>query len=551
MNPIIHRELLALLRTRKAIAAQVSLALACAVLVLIRWPTGGVSDLTGARSMQVMRVFGYGLLTGVLFLVPAAPAAAIVREKVKGTLALLLNSPLSAVSIYMGKLGGVLGFAAVLLLMTLPAAAACYALGGISTRGGIGLLYLVISMAVLQLATLGLLVSSRSQSIDASLRATYGLVLAVCTLPLAPYFLLRGEEGTFAEVAEWLRCLSPIPAVMEVLGHAGVGTHGIGAVDGIVERYLILAGIMSIFCAVATIARLKWTPLDRARPPGVMTEDRSQAGRVVRRLIFLVDPQRRTGGMSLWINPVMVKEFRTRRFGRSHWTLRLIAMSAILSLGLSYVAAAGALGWGIEIIGGALVLLQTALLILFAPSLSAGLISAEREGGGWQLLRMTPLTPGAIIRGKLMSVAWPLVLLLCATLPGYVVMMTVKPELVPQVERVLICLVLMAVFAVMVGAVTSSFFPSTAAATAAANLVLVAVSIGPLLIWLARDTPFGFRTVETMLSLSPVAAALHASETPGFLEYQLLPTNWLIIGLASVALLAILMVRTQQLCRPD
>jgi hypothetical protein len=150
-----------------------------------------------------------------------------------------------------------------------------------------------------------------------------------------------------------------------------------------------------------------------------------------------------------------------------------------------------------------------------------------------------------------MSVAWPLVLLLCATLPGYVVMMTVKPELVPQVERVLICLVLMAVFAVMVGAVTSSFFPSTAAATAAANLVLVAVSIGPLLIWLARDTPFGFRTVETMLSLSPVAAALHASETPGFLEYQLLPTNWLIIGLASVALLAILMVRTQQLCRPD
>ena len=36
--------------------------------------------------------------------------------------------------------------------------------------------------------------------------------------------------------------------------------------------------------------------------------------------------------MSLWVNPVMVKEFRSRRFGRSHWTLRLIAFGAILSL---------------------------------------------------------------------------------------------------------------------------------------------------------------------------------------------------------------------------
>ena len=99
----------------------------------------------------------------------------------------------------------------------------------------------------------------------------------------------------------------------------------------------------------------------------------------------------------------------------------------------------------IEVIGGALVLLQVALLILFAPSLAAGLVSAEREGGGWQLLRMTPLSPGAILRGKLLSVAWPLALLLCATLPGYVVMMTVKPELVPQVERVVVCLGLTAV----------------------------------------------------------------------------------------------------------
>src|SRR6202035_4484838 len=109
--------------------------------------------------------------------------------------------------------------------------------------------------------------------------------------------------------------------------------------------------------------------------------------------VFLVDPQRRSGGMTLWVNPVMVKEFRTRRFGRSHWTLRVIALCAILSLALCLVSAAGALRWSAEKSSGVLVLLQIALLVVFAPSLASPLISAERETGAWQLLRATPLSP--------------------------------------------------------------------------------------------------------------------------------------------------------------
>src|SRR5262245_54315778 len=210
MNPINRRELLEVLRTRKALAAQLILALACMLLVLIRWPTGEVADLSGARSQQVLRVFGYGLLAGVLFLVPAFPATALVREKVKGTLALLLVSPMSAQSIYFGKLGGVLGFTALLLLATVPAAAACYALGGTSTSGGVGLLYLVLAAVTLQISTLGLLISARAQSIDGALRSTYGLVLALCALPMIPHLLVQGDTGLVAGAADWLRCLSPV-----------------------------------------------------------------------------------------------------------------------------------------------------------------------------------------------------------------------------------------------------------------------------------------------------------------------------------------------------
>jgi ABC-type transport system involved in multi-copper enzyme maturation permease subunit len=551
MNPIIRRELLDVLRTRRAIALQLGLAIACALLVLVRWPTRNLDDLEHGRSLQVLRVFGYGLLAGVLLLVPAFPATGFVREKIKGTLALLLNSPMPPWSIYLGKLGGVMGFAAVLLVMTLPAGAACYALGGTGTRGGIFALYAVLAVAALQLSTLALLVSALAQSTDGALRVTYLLILAVCFLTLAPYELLRGGTGIATELASWLRCLSPVPAVMSILGQGDLGSHGMLASDDPVIRFFVLALSFSLLCAAATIVRLNHNLLDRARAAGVMTEDRTSGERAVRRVLFLVDPQRRSGAMSLWINPVMVKEFRTRRFGRSHWMLRLVALCAILSLGLSCLALLGALGWGIETVGGALVLLQVALLILFAPSLAAGLVSSERESGAWQLLRMTPLSPGRILRGKLISVAWPLLLLLCGTLPGYIVLMMIKPELLPQMQRVVLCLALTAVFTILVSAAASTLFRSTSTATAASYLALLSLCIGPLLIWLGRGAPFGHATVETVLLIDPVAATLQASATPGFAQYELLPLNWWIMGGICAALLLLIGLRTRQLCRPE
>jgi ABC-type transport system involved in multi-copper enzyme maturation permease subunit len=282
-----------------------------------------------------------------------------------------------------------------------------------------------------------------------------------------------------------------------------------------------------------------------------MTEDRSVGVRTARRLFFLVDPRRRSRSISRWVNPVMVKEFRTRRFGRSHWMLRLVAISAILSLGLTVGALTGALSWGIERVGGALVLLQAALLLLFTPSLASGLVSAERESGSWQLLRMTPLSIGSILRGKLVSVALPLVLLLCGTLPGYVVLMWIEPARIPQVERVVVCLALTAVFAVLLSAAASTLFRSTAAATTGSYLALLAVCIGPLLFWLGSGQPFGHAAVEAVLTINPVAAALQASETPGFTEYNLVFANWWLIGSACVILLVFLNVRTWRLCRPE
>jgi ABC-type transport system involved in multi-copper enzyme maturation permease subunit len=547
MNAILRRELITLLRTRRAVAVQLGLALVFALLIGLRWPTEAQVGLSGAAARQVLDVFGYGLLTSIILLVPAFPATTLVREKVQGTLVLLLTSPLKAWSITFGKLLGILGLVMILLAMTMPAAAACYALGGTSLTREIVPLYLVLFLAAVQLATLALLVSSYANSSDAALRITYGLVVVLTVAVLGPYAILQGSEGEMMLLASWVRCLSPIPAVMEILGHGDVGLQGFTSGFSATARYILLAALSSLGCTVITLRRLNHRLLDRSHASGVITEERSAKERTWRRLLFLVDPQRRSGAIGRWTNPVMVKEFRCRRFGRSHWMLRLMALCAILSLALSCVAVLGVRDWGVQTIGSIMVFLQMALLILLTPSLASGLISSERETGGWQLLQLTPLSAGAILRGKLLSVAWPLFLVLAATLPGYLVLIALEPALTPLVLCVLVCLGMTAVFAVLLGAAVSSLFRHTAVATTVAYLTLLAVCAGPLLFWLGRNAPFGHRTVEAVLTIDPLAAALNASNNSAFTRYNLLPANWWCLAGTCLVLMTFLYFRTRQL----
>ena len=90
-NPIIEHELNGMLRTRRALVLQVAVAAIFAILVILRWPTDAQVDLSGTQSRQVFRLFGYGLMIALILLVPIFPAVTIVKEKIRGTLALLLT----------------------------------------------------------------------------------------------------------------------------------------------------------------------------------------------------------------------------------------------------------------------------------------------------------------------------------------------------------------------------------------------------------------------------------------------------------------------------
>jgi ABC-type transport system involved in multi-copper enzyme maturation permease subunit len=551
MNPVVERELLSALRSPKAIAMQVVPALAGALLVLLRWPAEGQVDFAHSQSQQVFHLFGYGLLTALVLMVPAFPAISIVGERLSGTLALLLHTPLRAWSICLGKLAGVLGVAYLPLFASAPAAAACYAMGGIAASD-ILILYGILALATLQFTALALWVSSHAGSIDSAVRITYGLVLTLTVFTLGPYQVLQGMDWPRLVTASfWLRAASPLPAVMEVLGHGDVTGMGLIAEKGSPLRYAILALATTVLCVVATAIRLRPTLFDRPRPQGPITEERGFLVRTLRRMLYVVDPQRRSGLIGPFTNPVMVKEFRCRRFGRSYWLLRLMALCFIGSLGLTLLSATAALDWGTGTIMILMVALQGSLVVLLTPSLAAGLISAEVESGGWTLLQMTPLSAGRILRGKLLSVAWTVSLILVATLPGYGVMVYAKPAYLTQVLYVLFCLALTGLFALALSAAVSSLCARTAPATLISYGILLAIYCGTLLVWVGADTTFGHSVVEQALTINPLAAALSVMEVKGFKQYRLVPDCWYVVGGATLACLVVLRFRVWRLMRPQ
>lgn len=550
-RPVIQREFTGLLRKRRTNVVLAGLAMALSALVVARWPSDGLVDLAGRQSMETFRVICFGMTAAIALLVPVFPATSIVQERRQNTLALLLNSPLSSVEIFLGKLTATMGLVTLLLLVTLPAVSACHALGGLSVIDNILWLYVVMFVASLEFSAWGLLVSSLASTTDGAMRATFGGILFFTVLSIVPHYFLEGSDSPLQDSAALLRTLSPIPAVMQIAGQSDPGSIGLLNDTDHVADFLISSFAVFGLCSCLTVRQLSSPLLDRARSAGRITNDQPASTKFLRRLFYLVDPQRRSAGIPPFVNPVLVKEFRCRKFGRSHWLLRLIAGCGLISLTLAYATTLGSSEWGVEKIGAIIVIMQVGLIAVFAPGISAGLFSSEREGGGWDQLRSTPLSAGRIVRGKLLSVAWTLILLLMATLPGYGVMIWIKPVLREQILQIMISLVLAMLFAAMLSATVSSFFRRTASATVTSYLLITVLWGGSLMVWLGRDRLFGFEIVRVALSINPLAAALSINRTPGFLVYDLIPMNWWLMSGGSALCFLILSLQTWRLSRPE
>jgi len=547
---IIERELLGLLRNRKTLYILVATALAFAAVVILKWPSSGISDLNGQQARETWQWLTYAMLGAAILIVPVFPSTSLVREIRGRTLELLLNSPLSRASIYFGKAGAMLGFVLLLLFATLPAMACCFLMGGL-TASDVLRLYGFLLLVCTQLIVVGILVGTYCRSTEAALRWSYGVTFAIIIVPTFPDFFMKGGHSPIARGAGWLKLISPIPSLMQLLRQGSLDGSGLSERHPVMFWYLIFTGLSIVVGSIVCILRLSHSLLDQSRSQGSITDEQSLGIRAARRVLYLVDPQRRSAGIPFFLNPVMVKEFRCRQFGRLHWLLRLIAGCAVLSLMLTLASAGGAESRGVNFTGAIIIVLQVALIVLLTPGLAASMIAGEMETGSWNLLRVTPMGPGTILRGKLISVVLTLALLLCATLPGYAVIMLIQPNLQAQVQQVIVCLILAALLAMLISATVSSFFRSTAVATTVAYGILISLFAGTMLVWVNLDAPFGHSVVERTLQFNPLAAALSAIEADGFQNFNLIPSAWWISSILCGLLLIVLYFRVRRLSQPD
>lgn len=563
-NPVLRRELLERLRSNKTMGALLVVACLSSLIVWLRWPTVAhvdasdaakesvsISQLLTQGSMDVFRPLAFGLMAAIAGLVPAFPATSLVRERKRGTLAMLLYSPLTRLQLYAGKLLGTCGISLVLVSTSLPAIAAAYTLGGLSIWTHLLPLIVLLVVVIFSLSTIGLYISSVATNVDTALRLSYAAMLGLFVATMIPSLLWAQTSGIQGWIVQGLRACSPISALQEIVGQAAVGGEGLLRTGGWFVPCIVANVIIGLIAAGATLRNLRPDMLDRSRDSGKITDDQSKGVRFLRRIAFLVDPQRRKSGIPAWANPVMVKEFRTRKFGRMHWLIRLVALCAIGSLGLTAITATGTVAWGTDRIVAAMVVLQLALLLVLGPSLGAGLISGELESGGWVQLRTTPMSTFRVVIGKLMSVLWTLGLILLATLPGYAAMAYIEPSLSSQLIRVTISLVIAAIMILSLSACISAFHKQTATATAVSYGVLLALLAGTFLIWVARDQPFGRDVVRSALLLNPAAAALAEMRVAGMESYNLLPSAWWIALAFTAVGLLVLGVRTWRLSRPS
>jgi ABC-type transport system involved in multi-copper enzyme maturation permease subunit len=202
VNPVIVKELRGRMRGWRAVAVLVIYLL---VLSLITWLTylalGGLNNsLGGAASAQIGKgIFGVLVIFQTIMvslLTPAFTAGSITAEREQKTYDLLMTTLLPARSVVFGKLGSALAFVVLLIISTAPLESLAFMFGGVSPEE-IVLSQVVMLMAAVMFASIGIFWSSLLRSSVASNVLTYGTILFQMILIPFFYFVITNIMGAY------------------------------------------------------------------------------------------------------------------------------------------------------------------------------------------------------------------------------------------------------------------------------------------------------------------------------------------------------------------
>jgi ABC-type transport system involved in multi-copper enzyme maturation permease subunit len=355
----------------------------------------------------------------VVVMAPAVAARAICRDKGRGVLDHMLVTDLTTAEIVLGKLAArlfaVLGVIAcgvpVIVLMTFS--------GGVAPEEILKALLAIAGTALLA-ESVAITISVWAKRTREALVETYGIFalwfLAVLILRLLREWLMRPLSPGWTE---WID-----PFWLMVLLVDRPDTVGLGDC----AAFFVLATIASACLLTRAASRLRAVAARQAEQPARVAPARRAPGWLGRQL-------KRLPGPSLDGNPVLWREWHrqsSRRtvivWGIYGWLATLLTVFAIAQISLSPRP-------NPELFGVPLAGLLVGIGMLMLSTAAAGSLAEERERGSLDVLLATPLSSGAILRGKWWGVyrRFPLLALLPALIVVSLALKTGRWELLKLV----------------------------------------------------------------------------------------------------------------------
>ena len=389
-NPVLHREMLVNLRTKRSFILLFVYQGLLAAVVMFAWPSEPRLGANAVAARRLVDLFFIGQYLIASLMAPSFAAATISGEKERKTYEMLLASPMKPGAIVLGKLLASLVHLVVLIFCSLPVVMLCLPLGGVSFSE-LSAAYLGLILSVITFGMISVACSSMFSRTASALVSSYLLILPLTLIAVLSWQALAGNGELRLRLT-----LTVLPAI---------------------------CGVIFVVLYLKTCARLLHPPDVGSEGKDVVdleVEAQQTVGLVIQPDQFpdrLFAPPKRDDLMPDGANPVYDKEVRSEIFSQGTRMLRLVIQ---LSMGLAIPIMAFCLfmvpQWAPWFIAYVVV-----FNMLVGPVFSAGSVTSERERETLDLLLTTTLSPGSIIWGKLAAglrvssvltlfLAWPLAL---------------------------------------------------------------------------------------------------------------------------------------------
>lgn len=178
INPVLQRDLVAVLESRKTYFFTALYLFGSAAIVYWGWPEGDRILQGSEVSRHLFQTFCLTQLAVLGVMIPALSAPVLTQEKENNCYDFLISTPLNTSVLLIGKLAPAIVLSVVLIIGVFPIMSACALLGGISSvelmAGNMTLL-----CAAVTFASIGCFLSSVFERTQAALAASYMVVLPV------------------------------------------------------------------------------------------------------------------------------------------------------------------------------------------------------------------------------------------------------------------------------------------------------------------------------------------------------------------------------------